>query len=186
MSCADPTFCVAVGTDGKAATFNGAHWSTPTSLGNGAPLASVSCPTDTFCVAIDYSGAASTFDGAHWSNGTTPSGAGATEVSCPSAASASPPGSTTAAGTAPAGRAVAGPQHHDSLALSCPDQPSCVLLNATGAIGGQAMVWDGSPSGACRWTTRPAGTTSARDISCPTTDFCMQVNGFTSAYRLDG
>jgi hypothetical protein len=185
VSCADASFCATVGTDGKASTFNGVGWSTPTSLGNGAPLASVSCPGDTFCVAIDYSGAASTFDGAHWSNATAPSGAGATEVSCPSTAFCFAAGFGYGSWDGTGWSTVAGPQHHGTLALSCPDRPSCVLLNADGAVGGQAMVWDGS-----QWSMSvdsPAGGDYLRsDISCPTTDFCMQVNGFTSAFRLDG
>ncbi|MFL6161938.1 MAG: hypothetical protein ACJ74U_06895 [Jatrophihabitantaceae bacterium] len=185
VSCADPSFCVAVGTDGKAARFNGGSWSIPTTLPGGSPLAAVSCPSESFCVAIDYSGSASTFDGTAWSTGTVTSGAGATELSCASAMSCLAAGtffgSWNGAGWSPVG----GPQHHGTLALSCPDQQLCVLQNADGSVGGQALVWDGS-----QWSMSvdsPAGGDYGRAaISCPTTDFCMQVNGFTSAYRLDG
>jgi hypothetical protein len=76
---------------------------------------------------------------------------------------------------------IAGPVRHDSLALSCPDQQLCVLANADGS--GQALVWNGSD-----WSmsvdTPAGGSYTAADISCPTTDFCMQVNGYTSVYTL--
>jgi hypothetical protein len=77
---------------------------------------------------------------------------------------------------------LGGPAHHGQLAVSCAAQQVCVLADAEGSVGGAALVWDGS-----QWsmsTDAPGGAYAGADVSCPTTDFCMQVNGYTSAYQL--
>ena len=179
VSCADPSFCVAVGMDGKAAVFNGSSWSAPVTV-FGQPAAAVSCPTDTFCAATDFAGNAATFNGSSWSV-STHSGSGTDGLSCVSAASCLAAGTGFAAWDGTGWSPVAGPVKHGNLAVSCPDQQLCVLANADGS--GQALVWDGS-----QWSmsvdSPAAGTYTGSDISCPTTDFCMQVNGYTSAYRI--
>jgi hypothetical protein len=182
VSCADPSFCAAVGLDGKASMFNGVSWSSPTTLSSGAPLASVSCPSDTFCVASDYSGFATTFNGTTWSAGSSTGGSGA--VSCATATSCFAVGTGYGSWNGSSWSPIkGGPARHSELAVSCPSEQLCVVQNSEGSVGGQALVWDGS-----QWSMSidaPAGSYTGADISCPTNDFCMQVNGFTSAYRLD-
>lgn len=180
VSCADPSFCVAVGADGKAAAFDGVHWSTPVSVFS-TIIAAVSCPTDTFCSATDFSGNAATFNGSSWSAVIGGSGSGTDGLSCVSAGFCLAAGVNFAGWNGSGWSPIAGPQRHGNLALSCPDQQLCVLANADGA--GQALVWDGS-----QWSMSvdaPAGGNySGVAISCPTIDFCMQVNGYTSAFTL--
>jgi hypothetical protein len=182
VSCADPSFCVAVGADGKAARFDGSHWSTPVAVFSLVPAA-VSCASETFCVATDFSGNAATFNGTSWSPVTGGSGSVANGLSCVSASYCLAADGNFAAWNGSGWSPVSGPVKHGSLSLSCPDQQLCVLANADGY--GQALVWDGS-----QWSmsvdSPPGGSYSGADISCPTTNFCMQVNGYTSVYTLAG
>jgi hypothetical protein len=180
VSCADPSFCVAVAADGKAASFNGSTWSAPKAVFSTVPSA-VSCPTEAFCAATDFSGNAATFNGTSWSAPVAGSGSGTNGLSCVSASFCLAAGTYFAAWNGSTWSPIAGPVRHGDLALSCPDQQLCVLTNADGA--GQALVWNGSD-----WSmsvdTPAGGSYTAADISCPTTDFCMQVNGYTSVYTL--
>jgi hypothetical protein len=180
VSCADSSFCVAVAADGKAASFNGSTWSTPKAVFSLVPAA-VSCPTETFCAATDFSGNAATFNGTSWSAPVGGSGSGTNGLSCVNASFCMAAGTFFSVWNGSSWSSIPGPVKHDSLALSCPDQQLCVLSNADGA--GQALVWDGSD-----WSMSvdgpPAGSFTAADISCPSTDFCVQVNGYTSSYQL--
>jgi hypothetical protein len=180
VSCADASFCVAVAADGKVASFNGSTWTAPKVVFSQVPAA-VSCPTDTFCAATDFSGNAATFDGTSWSAPVGGSGSGANGLSCVSASFCMAAGTFFSVWNGSGWSPIAGPVRHDSLALSCPDQQLCVLANADGA--GQALVWNGTD-----WSMSvdgpAAGSFTAADISCPTTDFCVQVNGYTSSYQL--
>jgi hypothetical protein len=66
VSCATPTFCVAVNDDGYALTFQAGTWSSPELIDDRSidTLNSVSCPTTTFCVAVTTQGYALTYNGA--------------------------------------------------------------------------------------------------------------------------
>lgn len=180
VSCADPSFCVAVGADGKAASYDGAHWSTPVTLFN-AQLAAVSCPDDGFCVATDFSGDAATFNGVSWTSTPGSGGSDSNGLSCVSPSFCLTAALGFAISNGSAWSPIAGPQHHANIAVSCPDPQRCVAVNADGS--GQALIWDGA-----QWSMSvdgpAAGNFTGAAISCPTTDFCMQVNGYTSAYRL--
>ena len=72
ISCADETFCMAVGIrDHPAAdvavAYNNGSWSSPVAMDTGAAVYSVSCASNSFCVAVDTSGRAVTFNGQAWS-----------------------------------------------------------------------------------------------------------------------
>jgi hypothetical protein len=67
LSCASPSFCVAVTVAGRAVVFDGASWSSPVTLESAQEvgvdrvaslpaLAAVSCPSTTMCVAVDPGG----------------------------------------------------------------------------------------------------------------------------------
>jgi hypothetical protein len=55
VSCASPTFCVAVAGSGAASTWDGSTWSTRT-VDPASGLTSVSCASPTLCVAVDEKG----------------------------------------------------------------------------------------------------------------------------------
>jgi hypothetical protein len=86
VSCASPSFCVAVDSSGNALTYDGASWSAPSNIDPVQPLwgfNSVSCASPTFCVAVDESGKALTYDGNTWSSSNI-GGSDANSVSCAS------------------------------------------------------------------------------------------------------
>ena len=66
VSCANPTFCVAVDNVGDAQSFNGDTWSMPINIDFSRPLQSVACSTPSRCVAVDGMGNAIRFDGSTW------------------------------------------------------------------------------------------------------------------------
>jgi hypothetical protein len=70
VSCATPTFCVAVDGAGNALAFDGHRWTKPDAIDpthtSYFGFTSVSCPTVSFCIAIDGLGYAFAFTGAHW------------------------------------------------------------------------------------------------------------------------
>jgi len=68
VSCATPTFCVAVNLDGQRLIFNGVSW---TSIKSAGPkgLISIACVTPAFCLAVADTGQSTIFDGTRW---TTP------------------------------------------------------------------------------------------------------------------
>ncbi|HUB98583.1 MAG TPA: hypothetical protein VMS11_02045 [Solirubrobacterales bacterium] len=67
VSCASPTWCVAVNGAGEATTFNGSGWTGATVVDGVGGLTSVSCVSHSFCVAVDLTGHAITFNGSKWS-----------------------------------------------------------------------------------------------------------------------
>jgi hypothetical protein len=85
VSCATPSFCVAIDLDGSALVYQGRTWSPdrgPAMRG----ASSVSCPVRSFCMAV-ASGGYSTFDGTTWSRPIPVPGlqsAFVPDVSCPS------------------------------------------------------------------------------------------------------
>ncbi len=94
ISCASPSFCAEVDTDGNALTFSGTSWSAPVRidnsvLGEGTPIPvnSVSCPSAVFCAAVDDNGNAVTYKSGSWSAPVSiDSTTSLSSVSCPSAA----------------------------------------------------------------------------------------------------
>jgi uncharacterized Fe-S cluster protein YjdI len=83
VSCATPTFCVAVDQLGKVFAFDGSSWSARTVDEN--PLNTVSCPSSGFCVAGDGNGDELTLSGGAWSTPVQVDADGQIwEISCPS------------------------------------------------------------------------------------------------------
>ncbi|HVT41996.1 MAG TPA: hypothetical protein VHD39_03350, partial [Acidimicrobiales bacterium] len=94
VSCATPTFCMLVDSNGAALTWNGSGFTAPTSIAteppltgtNASGLTSVSCPTTTFCRAVDSIGRVFGWNGTSWSAGTLiDNGHALTSISCASA-----------------------------------------------------------------------------------------------------
>lgn len=94
VSCPTTTFCLAVGSDGRAATFDGHSWGTPAAADSATNplgtigLEAVSCVSASFCMAVDSEGNAVSYDGSSWTAPTaidSPSNGGLQSVSCPSA-----------------------------------------------------------------------------------------------------
>ena len=69
VSCPSSSFCVAIGYQGDAVTFDGAGWSAATNISPDSGLAAVSCASSTFCVAVgNYAGTVTMFDGVSWTD----------------------------------------------------------------------------------------------------------------------
>jgi hypothetical protein len=69
VSCLSASLCTAVDYHGRALTYNGLSWSTPTEIDAEGGLTSVSCPTASFCMAGGgrQHGEALTYDDGTWS-----------------------------------------------------------------------------------------------------------------------
>jgi hypothetical protein len=77
ISCASVAFCVAVGVNGDAVTYDGHAWSVRRLIDRRAAgyadsfgttgVSGISCPSTSFCVAVDAIGRALRFDGNRWS-----------------------------------------------------------------------------------------------------------------------
>ncbi|HTZ07985.1 MAG TPA: hypothetical protein VMB72_02870, partial [Acidimicrobiales bacterium] len=74
VSCASPTFCMAVASNGDAYRYDGSAWSAPLPIdlasaheGTHDGLTAVSCPSTTSCTATDDLGRVLTYDGTSWS-----------------------------------------------------------------------------------------------------------------------
>ncbi len=153
VSCASPSFCVAVGfyftsVQGNAISlaelWNGTRWRLLSPPGGG--FNGVSCPSTTFCMAVNVNTAA-TWNGHRWRQSTIPgafgNGPGVAKVSCVSAS-------------------------------------ACMAIGFYRASGGHniAKFWNGS-----KWRTlfapRPFGLT---DVSCTRADRCIAV-GSTQTFK---
>ena len=85
VSCANPSFCVAVDNDGNVFTYNGTSWSPASSIDGDNTLDSVSCASSSFCVVVNNAGNALIYNGTSWSAATSIDGTKVLEsVSCAS------------------------------------------------------------------------------------------------------
>src|SRR5258708_34713986 len=84
VSCSGASFCVAFDHHGRAVTYNGTNWSSPSVIDGSNQLNSVSCPNSTFCVAVDALGNELSFGGTSWRTRLVDSGKSLNSVSCPS------------------------------------------------------------------------------------------------------
>jgi hypothetical protein len=167
VSCPTSKFC-AVANDGESDagtmyTFNGTAWSKPTVISryDGSPD-SVSCPTSRFCVAIDNGGSAYTFDGSGWST--------------PLDIDDIPPANQTA--------------------VSCASSTFCAAIDDSGDVETyNGSSWTKSrqidPAGggykAQNCSSNQEGTCSApAAISCPSSSFCVGVDGTGSVFTFNG
>jgi hypothetical protein len=175
VSCAAPSFCVAVGglfspssgASGDAATFNGSSWSAPAKI-DGAWLESVSCALASFCVAVDGSGNALIFNGSSWSAPTKIDGNNALRsVSCPSASYCmvvDDSGNYLEFN----GSLWNAPTRVDSRALtsvSCPSASFCAVVDG----GGWALTSTIAPANI-------DGANSLGSVSCASESFCVAVD----------
>lgn len=139
VSCAAPTFCVAVNLNGQRLTFNGVKWTSIKSAGpNG--LISISCVTPTFCLAVTDTGQSMTFNGTRW---TTPraiplfSSSFAYSVSCSSSIYCVVPGlngyavSWSSGKWSPPARVFLGGVSA-GVAVSCSPSRTCLAVNDKG------------------------------------------------------
>ena len=89
VSCASPSFCVALDDFGEAFTWTGGQWSPPAHFDPNLmdEEDAVSCPTANTCMVVDEIGIASRWDGHSWSSPHRIDGdeAGLADVSCASA-----------------------------------------------------------------------------------------------------
>ena len=85
VSCASPTFCMAITWDGSVFTYDGHGWSASAVLTTyQVGLAAVSCASASFCVVVGGQGSEWTYDAGSWSPVATiaPAESGLTSVSC--------------------------------------------------------------------------------------------------------
>lgn len=190
ISCPSSTFCVAVGTNGYAQTYNGSSWGTPQFVDpslnlSGSPLTSISCPSTSFCAAVDLAGYALTFNGSSWTPRTQidTTGNGLTAVGCAS-------GSLCVAGDGGGngfvynGTSWSAPiiinntSNHESIGgIACPSASFCVAVGEAGSV-------ETSTDGGTTWTNPPdiIGSNNLTSVSCPSTTFCVAVDTGGNAY----
>ena len=141
ISCPSSTFCVAVGTNGYAQTYNGSSWGTPQFIDpslnlSGSPLISISCPSTSFCAAVDLAGYALTFNGSTWTprSQIDTTGNSVSAVGCASA-SFCVAGDVGGNGFVYNGTSWSGPitvnntsNHQDIGDIACPSTSFCVAV----------------------------------------------------------
>jgi hypothetical protein len=196
IACPSSTFCVAVGTNGYAQTFNGTAWGTPQFVDpsqnlSGSPLVSISCPSTSFCAAVDLAGREIQFNGSSW---TSPeqidnTGNGMTAVACASA-SFCVAGDGGGNGFVYNGSSWSGPitinntSNHESIGdIACPSTVFCVAVGQAGSV---EISTTGGGTGT--WTDPPEiiGSNDLTSVSCPTTTFCVAVDTAGNAYTYNG
>jgi hypothetical protein len=192
VSCPSSTFCVAVGENGHAQTFNGSSWGTPQFVDpspSGSPLTAISCPSTSFCAAFDLAGGEVQFNGSSW---TSPSqidntGNGLNAVAC-SSASFCVAGDGAGNGFVYNGSSWSGPvaidntsNHEDIGGIACPSASFCVAVGQAGSV-------ETSTDGGATWTNPPQiiGSNDLTSVSCPSTTFCVAVDTAGNAYTYDG
>ena len=194
IACPSSTFCVAVGTNGYAQTFNGSAWGTPQFIDpslnlSGSPLISISCPSTSFCAAVDLAGYALTFNGSSWTPRTQidTTGNGASAVGCASA-SFCVAGDVGGNGFVYNGSSWSGPitinntsNHEDIGDIACPSTSFCVAVGQAGSV-------ETSTNGGTTWTNPPQiiGSNNLTSVSCPSTTFCVAVDTAGNAYTYNG
>jgi hypothetical protein len=171
VSCASPSFCVAVDNYGKAEIYNGTSWQAPETIATGgasAALYSVSCPSESFCVAVDFSGYAVTYKEGSWESPVeiTSTGVSLFGVSCSSESFCAAVGGQlviyengswgSPSSLAPGGRAV-----------SCPSAGLCFALSQT-----DARIYSESSWGTPLFIDGNA----LRAVSCASAAVCVAVD----------
>jgi hypothetical protein len=176
VSCAAPTFCVAVGS-GAAIVYDGNHWSAPVQIDAGRAMEGVSCPSPSWCMAIDHDGRAMRFDGQSW---TAPAAIAAGtlllgSISCSSVTSCVVVNRDNFERAYRFnGTSWGAPVHLDSvhgfpIAVSCASQDFCMLLDRWGG----ARSYTASGWGA--WTEADPGV-AVTALSCASSTFCVAVD----------
>ena len=185
VSCASPTFCVAVDLDGNVLTYDGTSWSGPTSIDSGNALNWVSCPSVGFCAAVDSDGNVLTYDGTSWSPTSVNPGVNLESVSCTSSAFCAVVGDDGNAFTFD-GTNWSGPTAIDPgtivWSVSCLPTMSSTFCMAV-ASGGEAFTYDGTG-----WSggTDADAANNLYAVSCAATDFCVAGDWNGQAVMYDG
>jgi hypothetical protein len=190
ISCPSSTFCVAVGTNGYAQTYNGSSWGTPQFIDpslnlSGSPLTSISCPSTSFCAAVDLAGYALTFNGSSWTPRTEFDSTrnGVTTVACASA-SFCVAGDVGGNGFVYNGTSWSAPiiinntSNHEGIGdIACPSASFCVAVGERGSV-------ETSTDGGMTWTNPPQiiASDNLTSVSCPSTTFCVAVDTGGNAY----
>jgi hypothetical protein len=204
ISCPSLSFCVAVGHNGGADTYNGGGWSGGSYDGTGwtydgqidntsgvHTLNSVSCSSGSFCVAVDGNGNALTFNGSSWSAPTSidPNGQGLSSVSCPTSSFCM---AVDGAGNALTynGRAWSStsidPNGQGLTAVSCASASFCMALDSVG----NAVEYGPLPAGGNTGSTltllgRLHVTTNGvtTRVSCTGATVCVTTQTLTTTVR---
>jgi hypothetical protein len=170
VSCASPTFCVAIDDGGNWSRYDGTGWTAPASIDT-AGLTGISCPLPDFCMAFDSDDNMLTYDGAGWTLAST----GFSAISFPSCASSTFCGAMTGDWTmtydgqswalsnyAPGTDAVTG--------VSCVTPSTCMVVRGFGSTFWFDADSHGSPSvdlGAGGWLD---------GVSCASATFCLAID----------
>ncbi|HTK16866.1 MAG TPA: fibronectin type III domain-containing protein [Acidimicrobiia bacterium] len=186
VSCATPTFCVAVGesqydvgsgSNALVEMWNGSTWSVASTAAT-STLSGVSCPSTTFCAAGGL-----VWNGSSWS---TASGAGGGRVSCVSSTfCVATYGTDFKTWNGTAWSDMSGPTisatYNALTGISCVSETVCAAVGRAGdgtTTSAVAEVWDGSS-----WSIMPTPTVgevynAAAAVSCPSTDLCLAVGSW--------
>ena len=167
LTCATPTFCVLVGSNGYAFTYSNGTWSSGTPLdvaqidaipamSDGGPdaLTSVSCPNTTFCVAVDVFGYAYVYAHGTWGAGEKIGG----------------------------GQPSQGSGGLPLQSVSCPTTTFCLAVDS---VGDAAFYRNGTWSNAATVVQNGSASTDSGPaftaVSCASADWCLAV-GSDSSY----
>lgn len=191
VSCPTAQFCAYVDNTGHVATLHGTSWSTPQAMTVRVGTATVglfqsgrvglSCADGSACTGI-VGGTVLDWDGANWNVSAAPWGASATAgdtaVSCPAAGTCVAVHGSTASVRGP-GSGWSVPRTIDSNGLldsvSCPSVTVCAAADAYGDVLRMAGgVWGPAQKVV---PTATAYTGDGTSLSCPSTQFCMVING---------
>ncbi len=192
ISCVSTTFCMAVGNDGTALTFNGTNWSSPMLVDthlesypyNGNyPLISVSCASSAFCMAGDLLGRSYVYSSGTWSSLSSPF-PWSLYVSCVSATDCFGVSQTGAAnynGTSWGPIQSLNSSSPAFEALSClPSGTSTFCL----ALDTDGNAYEYS-NGAWGPPVNVAPQFDANSLSCASSTYCLAVSG-SSVYTFSG
>jgi pimeloyl-ACP methyl ester carboxylesterase len=151
ISCASPSFCVAVTAEGNALTWNGTGWSAPETVGlpgiqppappSALVNAGISCTAATFCLTgTDLQGTAAVWNGTRWSSTTTPVNSALWSVSCASST-------------------------------------FCMIAGGYHAAGDISSIWNGTAWSGLAHPASEGPALGFDQVSCPSSGFCMAIDG---------
>jgi hypothetical protein len=200
VSCPTPSFCLAVDTNVKSTTFDGKSWGSPVPVepdrSGQLAVTGLSCPTVRFCVAVDTAGDAIVYDGTRWGSPTLldpGKSGGLTAVTCrtPTFCLVSDEGGDMFSydGTSWLVTKKVDPRGNVDH-ISCGSTSFCAAVDEEGdALTYQNHAW-GAPrridSGEVEnGSTVFEITPGFASVSCPTTRFCVAVDGAGVAFSLE-
>jgi hypothetical protein len=200
VSCATPTFCVAVNNYevgvnvGLGYVYKGSSWSKGTQINPQRTSYGVSCSLRTFCVVTDQLGDEYIFRGSKWPySGETidPAGNAFGPVSCAKHFCAAVDGLgnvVTYDGSHWSQAQTIDPTGSDPglISVSCATSHFCVAADGSGnVLTYDGSTWSNPMELDPRLTTGIAGSLTIM-VSCPSTRFCMAVDSSLNAYVFNG